>query len=202
MDSLSESFTGLSIKTEKARNSKSGQGNKSTSYKGKHESSASKLGNNYFEEFECQRCKKGWASVNSYRKTGYQKCNRCFLKVYPQNQMEVLRTLAGLSVKGYNEYKSNSGQGKQNTSILDHNDVEEDEQRYFGEFKCQKCKKTWASAHTYKGFYQKCKRCFSQVYPRNQRELERSGEKKKSSTPHPPELCQKCIQSRRECCSI
>ena len=35
----------------------------------------------------------------------------------------------------------------------------EDEQDYYGHFKCKKCRKTWTSGFAYKSTFQQCKAC-------------------------------------------
>ncbi|CAL4072815.1 unnamed protein product [Meganyctiphanes norvegica] len=101
-------------------------------------------------------------------------------------------SLAGLSIRTEKKYGSKSDQGPKLTPYQGKN-------KCFGEFKCQKCHKFWASPHSWANCYQECKGCSSKVYPFKQTKLEHSGEERKTLKPHPMELCQKCQQFGRAC---
>ena len=44
--------------------------------------------------------------------------------------------------------------------------------RYWGDFKCHKCKRKWSSAATWKGKTQKCQKCNINIHPYAQVRLE------------------------------
>lgn len=64
----------------------------------------------------------------------------------------------------------------------------------FGLYRCDKCKKNWASPNSWADSYQKCKGCNGHIYPHTQFPLEEGKGRKKGTPPHPQDLCQKCMQ--------
>ncbi|XP_050690806.1 zinc finger CCHC domain-containing protein 24-like [Eriocheir sinensis] len=76
--------------------------------------------------------------------------------------------------------------------------------RSFGFFRCPKCRDQagrsveWASASSWANTYQKCKTCYTAVYPYRQLKLEK-GAGSKERKPHARNLCQRCIETGWPC---
>jgi hypothetical protein len=69
------------------------------------------------------------------------------------------------------------------------------DRKMFGYYKCEECKRHWQSAHSWRGFGQKCKGCGKNTFPFKQEKLIRSEENKIDvNKPHEKHLCQKCKQ--------
>lgn len=67
-------------------------------------------------------------------------------------------------------------------------------ERCFGGYQCPKCKRKWMSSNSWANMGQKCKKCNINVYPYDQKPLEKPEglDKSDPSIAHPEHLCQKC----------
>jgi ATPase subunit of ABC transporter with duplicated ATPase domains len=78
---------------------------------------------------------------------------------------------------------------------------ERNDKNVFGYFRCNKCRKNWTSAASWKNKWQQCKKCESMIYPYNQHPLEKSDNSiKKCKSPHDQSRCEKCVELKTLCC--
>ncbi|XP_075986849.1 zinc finger CCHC domain-containing protein 24-like isoform X1 [Anticarsia gemmatalis] len=73
--------------------------------------------------------------------------------------------------------------------------------RCFGEYRCDKCNRSWMSANSWANFGQKCTNCNINVMPHKQTPLEKPDGLDKSDPlkSHPQDLCAKCKSLGRFC---
>ena len=75
------------------------------------------------------------------------------------------------------------------------------DKRYFGEFRCGKCGRSWMSANSWKDTAQQCLKCNTKVFAHTQNPISKpegldvSDPEKK----HPQHLCDKCKELGRYC---
>ncbi|XP_062519835.1 zinc finger CCHC domain-containing protein 24-like [Corticium candelabrum] len=75
------------------------------------------------------------------------------------------------------------------------------DRRYFGEYKCSQCSRTWKSANSFVNFGQMCKSCNTMIYAHNMKPLKRP-EDSDDGTPeksHPKHLCELCRKGYKKC---
>lgn len=80
------------------------------------------------------------------------------------------------------------------------------DRKWYGYYRCPKCKRTWQSAFSWVNKFQKCKGCEKPVYPYRQDEFQRredsssdDNEDESSKRPHDQARCEKCKYLEHPC---
>eukprot|EP00111_Clytia_hemisphaerica_P018456 TCONS_00054604-protein len=71
--------------------------------------------------------------------------------------------------------------------------------RMFGQFRCPKCNRTWASGNTWANTAQQCQSCLIDVFPYHQQRLERPSVLTGPGKEHPQHLWGMCKRLGRYC---
>ncbi|GBM51201.1 Zinc finger CCHC domain-containing protein 24 [Araneus ventricosus] len=73
--------------------------------------------------------------------------------------------------------------------------------RCFGEYRCPKCNRKWMSGNSWANMGQECTNCRINVYPHEQRPLNKPGglDVSDENKEHPRHLCEKCKKLGYNC---